>query len=619
MKPSLGICFLVIVTLSSRLHAQIPEGCELQLNRVVENSVTQPDSAKSALLQLADPIAQFTCFKEEASIRGFDIPIVRISRKDMLAAIQAQTNQGNQQQGASTGSSATTDTVSKPSGPSAFIQNFGGISESTSGSSATYQWNPGTLISKLATGEIVPLCNSSLLITDACLSTAATKILVPLTLSVTSNTSSSAQSLTATATSTSSTSSAQQVDVSSKGAFRPSFGGFSVKYVPWKFYTKGATLPKLDYSKVAESIFNIRPALTNCAAFTHWQQDIQHELSDAFDTFVQSHPERLSEEELVNAKTELRGKLKGIIAKKYSSGIDGLTSCYPGKQLQDIQKKFSTYLTAFDAIDAAIDLAKTSSPILGFEYDLSTPQNLTSYSTVKANFSTQFQLPWIKSADTLSASAQRINGAVNGTNSQCPSTTTKTADQKGEAGDTVGRGAASPSGQQIKNAGDVSTSGATACSKPFTVTAFFGGAFYNSSPSSSIPSASLLRDIQGGAEFSYLAPSSKLPGVGSLLGNTTLAAAYYYQDQTSPAILNGLPSTITFTGLPSNANTVFAKRGVINLAQVRLGFGSGKNITFPLSATYSNRTELIAHPTWGLQFGFNYNLSSLLTSTGGTK
>jgi hypothetical protein len=232
-------------------------------------------------------------------------------------------------------------------------------------------------------------------------------------------------------------------------------------------------------------------------------------------------------------------------------------------------------LTDLLAIDAAIDLAKSSSPLLGFEYDLSTPQNLTNYSTLKANFSIQFGP---NNKQTVAQSADKLKNAVHGTKSDATSNTTP----------------------------------------PFTFTSFFGAALYNSGPSSSIPSASVLRDIQAGAEFSYLAKSAKLAGIGSLIGNTTLAAAYYYQDQTSPAILNGLPSTITFTGLPSNTNTVFTSRGVINLAQIRLGFGSGKNITFPVSATYSNRTELIAHPTWGLQFGFNYNLSSLLTSAGGT-
>jgi hypothetical protein len=580
MKPSICLCSLVIVTLSSRLHAQLPEGCELQVNRVVENRATQPDASRNVLLQLADPISQFTCFIEEAATsKNLVVPVKKKSLQDVLAAIQSQTNPGNQQQGTSVGSSATTDTASKPSGPSAFIQNFGGISESTSGSSATYQWNPGTLINNLAAGGLVPLCNSSLLVKDSCLSGTAAKILVPMTLSVTSNTSSSAQSLTATATTTGSTSSAQQVNVSSKGTIKPSFGGFSVKYVPWKFYTRQAKVPtttKDQYIQADADIKSLTGWFTKCTAFTAWQRTFQTEL----DAALKQHASESS--------NSLKATLDKVVADNYPKAFDALTGCY---SQEEIERQLSPFLTDLLAIDAAIDLAKSSAPILGFEYDLSTPQNLTSYSTVKANFSIQFPSPKTKSADqqdgkkdtaasdAISTSAQKIKNAVNGTKSNPTSTTTP----------------------------------------PCTFTAFFGAALYNSTPSSSIPSASLLRDIQGGTEFSYLAPSSKVPVIGSLIGNTTLAAAYYYQDQTSPAILNGLPSTITFTGLPSNANTVFAKRGVINLAQVRLGFGSGKNITFPLSATYSNRTELITHPTWGLQFGFSYNLSSLLTNTGGTK
>ena len=60
------------------------------------------------------------------------------------------------------------------------------------------------------------------------------------------------------------------------------------------------------------------------------------------------------------------------------------------------------------------------------------------------------------------------------------------------------------------------------------------------------------------------------------------------------------------------------KRGVIHLGQFRLGFGTGSNsnFTFPIAFTYSNRTELIVHPTWGVQFGITYNLNSLFSSSG---
>jgi hypothetical protein len=587
-KRSIGICLLVVVAFSPRLHAQTPKKeCELLLKRVVDNRTTQPDAALDAIEQLAKPADDFTCFIEEAAAIKLMVPVKKKSLKEVLTAIQSQTNPGNQQQGTSVGSSATTDTVSKPSGPSAFIQNFGGISETTSGSSATYQWNPGTLINNLATEELVPLCNSSVLVKNDCFSGTLAKILVPMTLSVTSNTSNSAQSLTATAASTGSTSSVQQVNVSSKGSINPSFGGFSVKYVPWKFYRQGAKVPTTItddlYKKIDADHSAVDKWLENCPAFKGWQDKFQKDLETTFNQHAG------------DSDPAFKAALKKVVDDDYPQAFDVLlkvqssnTGCYSP---EEVVRQLSPFLTDLLAVDAAIDLAKSSTPLLGFEYDLSTPNNLTSYSTVKANFSYQFLSP-----------------------------KTKSADQKHGNKDSIATTAISDSAQKIKSAVNGTKSGATSDTTPsFTFSAFFGAALYNSAPSSSIPSASTLRDIQGGAELSYLAKTTKLAGIGWLVGDTTLAAAYYYQDQTSPAILNGLPSTITFTGLPSNANTVFGKRGVINLAQVRLGFGSGKNITFPLSVTYSNRTELITHPTWGLQFGFNYNLSSLLTSTGGAK
>ena len=142
---------------------------------------------------------------------------------------------------------------------------------------------------------------------------------------------------------------------------------------------------------------------------------------------------------------------------------------------------------------------------------------------------------------------------------------------------------------------------------------------YNSEPPNSVPSGTHLKDIQAGAEIAYVfSPFGKNSTLGSFLGSATAAAAYSYQDQTSPAILTG-PALTDFTGLPTSTKTVYAQRGVIHLGQIRLGFGTGKNLTYPLAFTYSNRTELITHPTWGLQFGITYNLTSLFNSSGTTK
>jgi hypothetical protein len=146
----------------------------------------------------------------------------------------------------------------------------------------------------------------------------------------------------------------------------------------------------------------------------------------------------------------------------------------------------------------------------------------------------------------------------------------------------------------------------------WTFTGNFAASIYNSEPASTIPGASHLRDIQAGAEADRMLPS--IP----LLGQTTLSVAYYFQEQTSPSILNVTPGTpitgITFTGLPSNASQVFTQKGNIHLAQLKWALGTGKNVRFPFALSYSNRTELIQKPDWRGQFGVSYDFSSLLSS-----
>ena len=181
------------------------------------------------------------------------------------------------------------------------------------------------------------------------------------------------------------------------------------------------------------------------------------------------------------------------------------------------------------------------------------------------------------------------------------------------------RGCAASQGQFGAAASGFSQ-GAAAVTSPFSVTAMVGADVYNSGPPATIPSANHLRDIQAGTEIDYRYDLHST-GCGlwhyivtGWLSSITAGGSYYHQDQTSPAILNGPPSTITFTGLPSGTTSVYTQRGIINLAQLRLGLGSGSKVSYPISVTYSNRTELISHPTWGLQFGLSYNLSSVFPS-----
>ena len=51
---------------------------------------------------------------------------------------------------------------------------------------------------------------------------------------------------------------------------------------------------------------------------------------------------------------------------------------------------------------------------------------------------------------------------------------------------------------------------------------------------------SLFRDAASGAEIDLKMTRQRFPTIGSLIGDSTLAETYYYQDQTSPSVLKGL-------------------------------------------------------------------------------
>jgi hypothetical protein len=169
--------------------------------------------------------------------------------------------------------------------------------------------------------------------------------------------------------------------------------------------------------------------------------------------------------------------------------------------------------------------------------------------------------------------------------------------------------ASQPSDSTIRLIGQYSKSN-------WTGTLNAAGSFYNSTPSSAIPGANRVRDFQVAAETTYDFGKGKTPNL--IFGNSTGSVAYYYQDQTSPAILNvtpGQPVTgITFSGLPSTATQVYAARGIINIGQAKFTLNpanSGFNI--PVSVTWSNRTELVTSPAWKGQIGISYDLDSLFS------
>jgi hypothetical protein len=133
---------------------------------------------------------------------------------------------------------------------------------------------------------------------------------------------------------------------------------------------------------------------------------------------------------------------------------------------------------------------------------------------------------------------------------------------------------------------------------------------YNQKPSSAIAGAGRVRDAQLGVQV------QRDLGTLELLGAAALAAAYYYQFQSSPSILDVKPGTpldgISLIGLPSTATQVFATKGDIRVAQLRLVLGPRESSArFPFAISYSNRTELLDKPAWRAQIGISYDFDSL--------
>lgn len=147
------------------------------------------------------------------------------------------------------------------------------------------------------------------------------------------------------------------------------------------------------------------------------------------------------------------------------------------------------------------------------------------------------------------------------------------------------------------------------------ITGNAAGSIYNSTPSSSIAGSGRLRDFQLGIEADRNAYK-----IGNYL-SATLSAAYYFQDQTSPAILNITANSpisgISFTGLPSNATQVFTQKGNIHVGQLKLilSGNSSSGWKFPIAITGSNRSELITKKTIGAQVGISYDFDSLFSGS----
>jgi hypothetical protein len=303
--------------------------------------------------------------------------------------------------------------------------------------------------------------------------------------------------------------------------------------------------------------------------------------------------------------------LQQLIEQEYRSLWSDLAQSQPCQTaIDDLRGLFAAILEAETYEDFAAVQQSSAKPELALEYDLNTPQNQPSYSSAK--FTANWQFGKSTPAATIPST---VKPAVAPKAVKTQQQISQLAQSQASVGVSKAAGNSGTEKQAAANAKPL----AQANAQPWSLTVTGTADIYNGEPPTSVPSASHLRDIQAGAEISYLfSPSANSSTLRSFIGPITAAAAYSYQDQTSPAILTG-PALSDFTGLPSSTTSAYAKRGVIHLGQLRLGFGTGSNLTYPLAFTYSNRTELITHPVWGVQFGVTYNMTSLFTSSGTTK
>jgi hypothetical protein len=564
-----------------------------------------------------DIINNPSCFFQASLSNSSANAAIAPARTSLWNAFQSLS--GAQQQGSSLSSSGSTNAISKPAGPTALVEEFGGANVTRGTSSSTIQWSPGTMFTNLALTGVNYLCltNSE---PRPCISAGMLRNLAPLTFKMTANTSSGTPSMTGTATTQSSTNSSQQVTVSSQGNSGPNFAGLTVQYSIFGSRSRagvksltsqvkstsssgqGGTPPSSTTSYFAAELakaWSAGNALDNCDAYVKWKGPATNVLRSKIVAGPSPNPE--------SRQVTL---LQNEIEAQYGALLEAmLTSPTCQSTLHAFKDFYAAILEAKTYEDFSAAQSSSAKPELALEYDLNTPQNKPSYSSVKATATWQFgkSTPSVPSSPDASQKPSQVQTRQRVQNYVNTQMTILAPEGPVESPQT--------SKELSANAKPL----AQATAQPWSFTLTSAADLYNAEPPTSIPSASHLRDIQAGTEIAYLfSPSSKSGALRNFIGSVTAAAGYSYQDQTSPAILTG-PALTDFTGLPSSTTTAYAKRGVIHLGQVRLGFGTGTHLTFPVAFTYSNRTELVLHPTWGLQFGLTYNLTSLFSSSGTTK
>jgi len=554
--------------------AQAPQACQYVLGnllpptpenqdalRVQINSFVNIPEQEQCLWQLLNKDGALTNDRQNATVRAA-----------VQKAFETQKNVTTTQTGSAPGSGGATSAVSKPSTPMSAATEFGGISASTNAQTLTLQTPLDGIPRALASHGMIPYCSTPVMavtLDGKCVSNRLLSKLDRIGLGVSLNTSSTSKTASGTATGTSQ-GTTQQVSLTSLGTKVPSFAGVFVKITAIKGNAK-VKLP--DPSKVVA-----KPEAAAAAAllgdlavnknYSAWQDCLRTKLA------------AVPAAQRAAVFTEYYSQIVDVLfwnlpmdctaTPKVSKASEAINpSTLPASQRAFLDH-LETWLASAELVQANFDQVLTetaASPLLSVEYDYNTPQNQPSNSTFK------------------------LVGSFS-----------------------LGQAVAPPAAS--------STGSSSAPTKPWTFTGNAGLSIYNYTPASTIPNASLLRDVQVGTEIDRSIASSKWPSILGKIGDSTASLTYYFQYQSSPSILNVTPGSpfngITITGLPSTATQIFAQKGEIHVAQLKWGLGKGKNVKFPIAVTYSNRTELITHPAWGLQFGVSYDLSVFM-GTGSSK
>ena len=376
---ALSLCLLPMLLLgaTTSAYAQEPLSCEGVFHKVwsdkpnntaaefqkeIEQSLNPGTSAGCA----ADYLNKIQPNLKEAALRLF-----KPTRQNLFKALQNYSPQ--QQQSSTTSSTASVNPVSKATGPSAIAEEFSGVNVNSSTSALTFQFAPGTLLTNLQEANVVVPCSTSLHIDKSCYGGFLAALAERATFSTTANTSTTSQAIKGTATSASPGSSAVPVTLSTAGTTEPSFGGFGTKVVAIytspndKANAKASDTVAQTQKKMDEALSKGSALLTNqllnCNPYAAASQRAVAALSVQMseDTFLQT--------------------LSGLYA-PLGEAFFACLNTDPAlvKYLQD-------YLAAVLA-DAASenDINASRKPILGFEYDINTPQNQPSYSRHKKQF-----------------------------------------------------------------------------------------------------------------------------------------------------------------------------------------------------------------------------------------